>query len=57
MIRPTIMNMEAVAHFEAAREVLAYARGLESIPTIAPRIINRDGAVVIVHPGEAGYDE
>jgi hypothetical protein len=51
------MNMEAVAHFEAAREVLAYARGLESIPTIAPRIINRDGAVVIVHPGEAGYDE
>jgi 8-oxo-dGTP pyrophosphatase MutT (NUDIX family) len=57
MIRPTIKNMEAVAHFAGSRDVLEYARGLESIPCVAPRFITRDGEVVIVNPGEAGYDE
>jgi 8-oxo-dGTP pyrophosphatase MutT (NUDIX family) len=57
MIRPTIKNLEAVAHFEHAREVLEYARSLESIPTVAPKMITRDGAVVFVNPGEAGYDD
>ncbi len=57
MIRPTIKNLEAVAHFQESEEVLAYARGLESIPCVTPRIITRDGEVVFVNPGEVGYDE
>jgi hypothetical protein len=57
MIRPTIYNLEAIEHFERARDVLDYARGLRSIPCVEPRIIERDGAIVVVNPGEAGYDE
>jgi 8-oxo-dGTP pyrophosphatase MutT (NUDIX family) len=57
MIRPTIYNLEAVAHFANAREVLDYARGLTSIPCVEPRIIDRGGEIVIVNPGEVGYDE
>lgn len=57
MIRPKIYNLEAIEHFERARDVLDYARGLSSIPCVEPRIIERDGAIVVVNPGEAGYDE
>jgi 8-oxo-dGTP pyrophosphatase MutT (NUDIX family) len=57
MIRPTIKNLEAVAHFEHAHDVLDYARSLASIPTVAPKIITRDGKVMFVNPGEAGYDD
>ena len=57
MIRPTIYNLEAIAHFDDAREVLGYARGLRSIPCVEPRVIERNGELVVVNPGEAGYDE
>jgi 8-oxo-dGTP pyrophosphatase MutT (NUDIX family) len=56
MIRPTIYNLSAVAHFEHARDVLDYAHGLTSIPCVEPRFIERDGEIVVVNPGEPGYD-
>ncbi|MHB1089363.1 MAG: NUDIX hydrolase [Acidimicrobiales bacterium] len=57
MILPTIRNLEAIAHFSSAREVLAYAKAQASIPRTEPRIITRDGALEIVLPGEPGYDD
>ena len=57
MILPTIRNIEIVARFDTAQEVLDYANGLVDIPRIEPRIVDRDGAVVILVPGDEGYDE
>jgi 8-oxo-dGTP pyrophosphatase MutT (NUDIX family) len=57
MIFPTIRNLEAIASFTRADEVLAWARSLTSIPRIEPRIIERDGGLAILVPGDDGFDE
>ncbi len=57
MILPTIRNLEAIAHFTTSREVLGYARSLVDIPRTEPRIVERDGEIVIVLPGDVGFED
>lgn len=57
MIFPTIKNLEGIAHLATADDVLLHARGLSAIPRIEPRIVNRDGASVILMPDDEGFDE
>ncbi len=57
MIFPTIRNLEAIAHCATADEVLDFARAQTSIPRIEPRIVNRDGRVDILMPGDAGFED
>ena len=57
MILPTVRNLRAVAHFAEARDVLEHARGLDDIVCIEPRIIDRDGTLAIVTPGDEGFDD
>ena len=56
MVPPTIRNLEAIAHFSTSREVLDFARSLGPIAAIQPRLVERDGAMVIVIPGDEGFD-
>ncbi|HEY5266413.1 MAG TPA: hypothetical protein VIJ40_06325 [Acidimicrobiales bacterium] len=53
---PTIRNLEAIADYSSAGEVLNYARSLESIPCVEPQIRQRDNDVVIVTPGDEGFE-
>lgn len=55
MLFPTVRNLEAIADLSDARAVLAHARGLVDIPRVEPQIIDRDGALVIVTPGDEGF--
>ena len=55
MILPTIRNLEAIAHFSSSREVLAYAHALTSVPCVEPQIVQRDGMLVILTPGDEGF--
>jgi len=48
---------EAVANFASSREVLEYANSLASVARIEPRMLTRDGQIVILLPGEPGYDD
>ena len=57
MITPTIRNLELIAGFQSAREVIEVTRTLTNIECIRPRIIERGGSLVIVLPGEDGYDD
>ena len=57
IIFPTIKNLEAIAHFATARDVLTYARSLNEIPRIEPRIVVVDGEVRILRSGDEGYDD
>jgi len=57
MIFPTIRNLEIVAQFDTAQEVLDYANALGEIPKIEPRMLERDGELTILVPGDNGYDE
>jgi 8-oxo-dGTP pyrophosphatase MutT (NUDIX family) len=56
MVPPTIKNLEAIAHFSTSREVLDFARALGPITAVQPRLVERDGVVVIVTPGDEGFD-
>jgi 8-oxo-dGTP pyrophosphatase MutT (NUDIX family) len=55
MMFPTVRNLQAIAHFSSSDEVLDYARSLRSIVPVRPQIVERDGAMVIVTPGDEGY--
>lgn len=57
MIFPTIRNLQAIAHFERASDVLDYANSLASIPCIEPRIVDRDGQMVVLIPGDPGFED
>jgi 8-oxo-dGTP pyrophosphatase MutT (NUDIX family) len=57
MIFPTIRNLEPIAHFSTSREVLDYARSLEDIALVEPRIVTRNGEVQILLAGDVGYDD
>lgn len=57
MILPTIRNLQAIANFSTAKEVLEYANALTSIPRIEPRLAVRDEEVTILIPGDEGFDD
>ena len=57
MIFPTIRNLQAIAHFDTARDVLDYANALAFVPRIEPRVLERDGRVVILIPGDDGFED
>jgi 8-oxo-dGTP pyrophosphatase MutT (NUDIX family) len=57
MIFPTIRNLEAIERFDTAEEVLSYARQLTEIVRVEPRIVNRDGEIAILLPGDEGFED
>ncbi len=57
LILPTIRNLEAIARFETAAEVLAAAAALDVVPAVLPRVIDDGEGVRILLPGDPGYDE
>ena len=57
MVTPTIRNLEAIADFSSAEDVLKYARSLESIPCVEPQIRRRNDEIVIFTPGDEGIEE
>ncbi len=56
MMPPTVRNLEAIAEMANAHDVLNYARSLETIPCVESRIVRRDGAIVILTPGDEGFE-
>jgi 8-oxo-dGTP pyrophosphatase MutT (NUDIX family) len=56
MIPPTIRNLQAVADFSSAQDVLDYANALKNIPRIEPRMEKRDSGVVVVMPDNEEFD-
>jgi 8-oxo-dGTP pyrophosphatase MutT (NUDIX family) len=57
MMPPTVHNMEVVAGFAQAHDVLNYARSLGAVAAIRPRIVLRDGGPEILLPGDEGFDD
>lgn len=57
MVMPTIRNLQAIAQYSSAQDVLAFASAQEGIEAVHPRAIQRDGELVILLPGDDGYDD
>lgn len=56
MIFPTIRNLEAIGRFDRSDDLLAAAAAITDIPAILPRIVDDEGGMRIVLPGDPGYD-
>jgi 8-oxo-dGTP pyrophosphatase MutT (NUDIX family) len=56
MIFPTIKNLEAIARFGTAAELLDAATHIGDIPALLPRVINDGDGMRILLPGDPGYD-
>jgi hypothetical protein len=57
MVMPTIRNLQAIAQYSSAQDVLAFASAQEGIEAVHPRAIQREGELVILLPGDDGYDD
>ena len=56
MLPPTIATLEELKEFGSSSEVMASA-ALREIRTVMPRIVLRDGEIVLLQIGDDGYDE
>jgi 8-oxo-dGTP pyrophosphatase MutT (NUDIX family) len=57
LIFPTIRNLQAIGRFATAAELLDHAKRIENVPAILPRIVDDEGGMRILIPGDPGYDE
>jgi 8-oxo-dGTP pyrophosphatase MutT (NUDIX family) len=57
LIFPTIRNLEAIGRFAKSADLLDHAQSISQVPAILPRIVNDEGGMRILLPGDPGYDE
>jgi 8-oxo-dGTP pyrophosphatase MutT (NUDIX family) len=57
LVTPTIKNLQTIAQYSSTQEVVAFASAQEGIEAVQPRAIQRDGELVILLPGDDGYDD
>jgi 8-oxo-dGTP pyrophosphatase MutT (NUDIX family) len=57
MILPTIRSLRAIGRFATSAELLAAAAIVTDIPPMLPRVVDDQGGLRIVLPGDPGYDE
>ena len=56
MILPTIRNLESIAEFARVADALAWAGSPRAIACVEPRMVTREGATVVLLPGDEGYE-
>jgi 8-oxo-dGTP pyrophosphatase MutT (NUDIX family) len=55
LILPTIRNLQAIARFDRAADLLAAAGAERDIPAVLPRVVRDGGGLRILLPGDEGY--
>lgn len=56
MMPPTIASLKAISRFDTAAAALDAAREITHVPEVLPRVIEVDGGMRIVLPGDPAYD-
>ena len=57
LIFPTIRTLQTLERFASADDLLAAAAAIGDVPAILPRIVEDEGGMRIVLPGDEGYDD
>lgn len=57
MILPTVRNLEAIARFDDVDSLMRAAAAITDVPAVLPRLVQEDGGVRILLPGDPGYDD
>jgi 8-oxo-dGTP pyrophosphatase MutT (NUDIX family) len=57
LLPPTISNLKSIGSFRSTDEVMAWARQVTDVPTVLPIVLIEDGHLLILRPGDSGYEE
>ncbi len=57
LLPPTVDNLEKLARHTSTRSVMEWARQVTDVPAILPIVLLEDGHLLILRPGDEGYDQ
>jgi 8-oxo-dGTP pyrophosphatase MutT (NUDIX family) len=57
LLPPTIANLGELAAHSSTDEVMTWARAVRDVPTILPIVLMEDGRLLILRPGDEGYEQ
>jgi hypothetical protein len=57
LLPPTIENLRNIGRFQTTGEAMAWAEQVTDIPVVLPIVLIEDGQVLILRPGDEGYEE
>jgi 8-oxo-dGTP pyrophosphatase MutT (NUDIX family) len=57
LLPPTMANLRNIESFRSTDEVMAWARQVTGVPTVLPVVIIEDGHLLILRPGDSGYEQ
>ncbi len=57
LLPPTIANLNSIQGFRSTGEVMAWASRITDVPTVLPVVLVEDGRVLVLRPGDPGYEE
>jgi 8-oxo-dGTP pyrophosphatase MutT (NUDIX family) len=57
LLPPTIENLRNLSRFRTTGEAMAWAEQVTDIPAVLPIVLIEDGQVLILRPGDEGYEE
>jgi 8-oxo-dGTP pyrophosphatase MutT (NUDIX family) len=57
LLPPTVANLTSIAGCTSTDQVMAWASGVTEVQTILPIVLFEDGNLVILRPGDSGYEE
>jgi 8-oxo-dGTP pyrophosphatase MutT (NUDIX family) len=56
IIFPTRKHLELLSSFKTIEDMIAYAKSLKDIPTTMPKIVEKNGELDVLIPGDIGYE-
>lgn len=57
LLPPTVSNLTSLARHASTDGVMAWARSVTHVPTVLPIVLLEDGQLLILRPGDEGYDQ
>jgi 8-oxo-dGTP pyrophosphatase MutT (NUDIX family) len=57
LLPPTIANLKSIRPHRSTAEVMAWASQVTDVPTVLPIVLVEDGHVLVLRPGDSGYEE
>jgi hypothetical protein len=57
LLPPTIANLGELSAHSSTDAVLSWARAVRDVPTVLPIVLIEDGRLLILRPGDLGYEE
>ncbi len=57
LLPPTITNLRSLSAHRTTEDVLAWAREVADVPTILPIVVMADGQLLVLRPGDEGYEQ